>query len=156
MRRTTAVAALALAALVLVRPASAADCWKAVLRDYADDGRIQATYPATCYRDAIRRMPITLKAYSDAYDVLTRTLAEATAHPQRRDGVLVVPPPLPPPSSGENVRRSGPPPFTRAADSFSSSEPDRVPLPLLVLGGLGLLFVAAGVAGALVRRSRGG
>jgi hypothetical protein len=152
------VAAVALAALLLVPAASASDCWKGLLRDYADDGRIEQTYPAVCYRDAIRQMPITLKAYSDAYDVLTRALAAATAHPRRRDGVLLVPPPkLPPPAPGQDERRPGhPAPFTRAANSFSSSEPDRVPLPLLVLGGLGVLFVAAGVAGAIVRRRRSG
>lgn len=149
-----------LAALVFASPASASDCWKSLLHDYADNGRIDDTYDAVCYRDAIERMPNELKAYSDAYDVLTRALASATAHPKREHGVLVVPPPGAPPSGNGNGTGTGPAPtqptpaapFTRVANQFSSSEPDRVPLPLLVLGGLGLVFVAAGVAGAIVRR----
>jgi hypothetical protein len=70
--------------------------------------------------------------------------------------VLVVPPPprQPPPPGQDERRAQRPAPFTRAAHSFSSTEPDRVPLPLLVLGGLGLLFVTAGAAGAIVRRRR--
>jgi hypothetical protein len=148
-------AALALVALVLVPSASASGCWKGLLRDYADNGRIDRSYPAACYRDAISRLPPELKTYSDAWDVLTRALASATAHPRRRDGALVVPPPRQPPAPGQEERRAQrPAPFTRAANSFSSTEPDRVPLPLLVLGGLGLLFVTAGAAGAIVRRRR--
>ncbi len=151
----------ALAALVLAPSASASDCWKTLLHDYADNGRIDDTYAAVCYRDAIARMPNELSAYSDAYDVLKRALASATAHPQRKRGVVIVAPPdAPPPgpgkapAAGPKAKPRQPAPFTRVANGLSSSEPDRLPLPLLVLGGLGVAFVAAGVAGAVVRRRR--
>lgn len=137
------------------------DCWKDLLHDYADNGRIDDTYAAACYREAIRRMPNELSSYSDAYDVLTRALASATAHPHRVKGVLVVKPPSPPPgsgttSTGTNDTTTTPAPFTRVTNKFTNAEPDRVPVPLLVLAGLGLLFVAAGVAGAVAKRRRGG
>jgi hypothetical protein len=144
-----------LAALVFAPSASASDCWKSLLHDYLDNGRIDQTYAAGCYRDAIERMPNELDAYSDAVDTLARALASATAHPTRKDGVLLVPPPKPPgAAAGTPPSSTTPAPFTRVTNRFSSSQPDRVPLPLIVLGGLGLAFVGAGVAGAIVRRRR--
>jgi hypothetical protein len=42
-------------------------CGLALLRDWAD-GRIEETYAASCYRDAVRRMPEDLRLYSTAVE----------------------------------------------------------------------------------------
>jgi hypothetical protein len=49
-------------------------CVKAMMLDWAKDGRIDRTYPATCYYEAIDSLPEDLRAYSSAEDDLRRAL----------------------------------------------------------------------------------
>ena len=65
------------------RPTAPADaatpCWKRLINDWYD-GRIDRTYPASCYRAAIRNLPEDVDAYSTAREDLERAL------PSRRAG----------------------------------------------------------------------
>ena len=61
----TALAAFSL--LAAAAPASASQaCWQQVLSDWSGDNRVDGVYPAGCYRQAIRRLPNDLIAYSSA------------------------------------------------------------------------------------------
>jgi hypothetical protein len=55
------------------------------------------------------------------------------------------------PSPGRNQGKG----LTGLADKLNPSSPDSLPLPLLVLGGLAILLVAAGGAGLLAKRLQG-
>jgi hypothetical protein len=168
------VAVLALAAAVArPDPATAATpCWKALLNDWYD-GRIDNTYPLHCYSEALTHLPADVATYSSAHDDIFRALQNAKAA-LRRNGTKVtsttlVPPPGPPNKpGGKNTSTSStttttPPPGRKppdgglpsVADKVNHSGPSSVPLPLIVLGALALLLVAAGGIGLLAKRRQG-
>jgi Alphavirus glycoprotein J len=178
------VAAAAFAG-ALVRPVTAAagaPCWKTLLNDWYD-GRIDNTYPIHCYRDALHHLPKDVDEYSSAREDITRALQNAKVT-LRHEGKSVTPTtPVPPQtggpkgSGGPNTTKTStttptttttsvptptPSPgkhsgkgLTRLADKLNPSNPDSLPLPLIVLGGLAILLVAAGGAGLLAKRLQG-
>ncbi|HSP70848.1 MAG TPA: hypothetical protein VLN26_00670 [Gaiellaceae bacterium] len=158
MMRKLLVAAAVAAALAVPASASAsssATCWKQLLVD-SYDFRIDHTYPAGCYVLAMKHIPRDLADYSDLWDVLNRALATVTRthHKTRTIAAIPVPPTAKLPKSAQP--RAAKAPLTRVAARVDPGGPQTVPLPLIVLGGLGLLLAAAGAAGAIVRRRRGG
>ncbi len=168
------VAVLAIVAAV-ARPApatAATPCWKALLNDWYD-GRIDNTYPLHCYSEALTHLPADVQTYSSAHDDILRALQNAKAE-LRRNGTKVTPntpvPPAAKPSKsagGGQTTSTGttttPPPGRRppggglpgVADKVNHSGPSSVPLPLIVLGALALLLVAAGGIGLLAKRRQG-
>ena len=159
-----------LAALALAGPSAAASksCADQVVADWYGDGRVDKVFPAHCYREAIRSLPVDVLDYSNAKEDILRALAFA------RKGEND-----PGPSGGSQPTGKGPsdpapttttdttpePPGaghpgdeggtgTDAADAVDTSGPSSIPLPLLILGGLALLLLAAGGAGYLSRRSQ--
>jgi hypothetical protein len=178
-----AVALLALSLTSAVaRPAAAATpCWKVLLNDWYD-GRIDHTYPIGCYVSALRHLPTDVQEYSSAHDDIQRALFDARVR-DRRAGrtdtpatlVPATPAPTttsrgpgasPSPASTEpvtstfptttaplpgNRRNAG---LARLVDRIDPASPTSLPVPLLVLGGLAILLVAAGGVGVLVRRSQ--
>jgi cobalamin biosynthesis Mg chelatase CobN len=174
-----AVLVAALAAVHPVAPASAASpCWKLLLNDWYD-GRIDKTYPAACYRVALKHLPTDVDVYTSARTDIERALASAVRNAKKQGkplGQVVVPPSRPatttttttttskgttstskpstttPTSTvpaGRKTREDGP--VGSALGSVSTSA-DTVPLPLVILGALALLLVAAGLAGIVYRR----
>ena len=176
-----AVAALAAAAAVArpVPAAAATPCWKALLNDWYD-GRIDNTYPIHCYSDALKHLPADVQTYSSAHDDILRALQNAKAE-LRKSGTKItpntpVPPAAKPPTkttgSGNGTKTSTTattpttttqPPGRRppggglpsAVDKVNHSGPSSVPLPLIVLGALALLLIAAGGIGLLAKRRQG-
>ncbi len=173
------IAALALAAAV-ARPAPAAaatPCWKALLNDWYD-GRIDNTYPLHCYSEALTHLPADVQTYSSAHDDILRALQNAKAE-LRRNGTKVTPnTPIPPATTpskptggGKNTDTTSTtssttttqapgrqPPgggLPSVVDKVNHSGPSSVPLPLIVLGALALLLVAAGGIGLLAKRRQG-
>jgi hypothetical protein len=139
LSRLAALVATLLTALVASSGASAAPpCAKAVLADWLDDSRIDRVYALPCYEAAIDAIPNDLRDYTDAADVIAR------AFPDR---------------SGRRLERrlEGPVPATPGTvppvDAASSSS---VPVPIVVLGGMSAVLLAAGGAGYLSRRRREG
>ena len=160
------------------RPAAAATpCWKALLNDWYD-GRIDNTYALHCYTDALKHLPPDVQTYSSAHDDIVRALQSAKAK-LGKEGKAITPNT---PSAGEHDggnaddadrreadddrRRTssgddrrqrdehrpqaGRPPSV--ANKLNPSAPSRCRVPLLVLGGLALLLVAAGAGGLVAKR----
>jgi hypothetical protein len=171
------ISALSLTAAV-ARPlpaAAATPCWKALLNDWYD-GRIDNTYPINCYSDALKHLPADVQTYSSAHDDILRALQNAKAE-LKKNGIKVTPTtPVPPPDkptttptgTGTTKTTTGstttaPPPGRKppggglpsAVDKVNHSSPSSVPLPLIVLGALALLLVAAGGIGILAKRRQG-
>lgn len=79
-----AVALAASGALLLPSVGSAAvPCWQRLIADWSRDGRVDRTYPLTCYREAVKRLPEDLRAYSSAPDDIDRALTERRSAERR-------------------------------------------------------------------------
>jgi hypothetical protein len=135
-------------------------CWKTLINDWYD-GRIDGTYAIHCYRDALKHLPTDVETYSSARDDIRQALQERLT--QGRNGTTgkggagggkkggtggganPQGPKPPKPSSG---------PINSAFRSIGPSKATSVPIPLIVLGGVALLLMAAGGAGFVARRTR--
>src|SRR5262245_6776718 len=155
-------------------PAQAAGpCWKALINDWYD-GRIDRIYARHCYQDALEHLPADIETYSSARHDILRALQSASAK-ARHTGVNVGPDTLIVPTSGGNSGKgSETTPTTTTtttatttaaaagrqqqkglsglADDLNPGDASSVPLPLIVLGALALILVAAGAAGLIVKR----
>jgi hypothetical protein len=168
------ITALSLAAAV-ARPlpaAAATPCWKALLNDWYD-GRIDNTYALHCYSDALTHLPADVQTYSSAHDDILRALQNAKTE-LKKNGTKITPDTSVPPAGKPTTKPTGnttatspttttqppgrkPPQggLPRAVDQVNHSNPLSVPLPLIVLGALALLLVAAGGIGLLAKRRQG-
>jgi len=133
--------------------ASKAPCWKLLLNDWYPDGRIDGTYPKHCYTEAINHLPEDVRDYGAARSDITRALLNAIATNNRNGG-----PPFGPDSliPGEGKRslqghkKDGG--FLHwLAAKLGPGSATGIPLPLLILAGLGLLLVAAAGASFAAR-----
>lgn len=174
----TALLGLALTA-ALARPAAAAGpCWKALLADWYD-GRIDNTYPLHCYTDALRHLPPDVRTYSSAHDDILRALQSARANLRKTGTTKITATTLLPAPSSSAPKDTGTTSSTTTTDAtggtgstggggspghqsgkglqhvaneLNPSSPSSLPVPLLVLGGLALLLVAAGAIGVVAKR----
>lgn len=167
-----------------VAASAAGPCWKTLLTDWYD-GRIDHTYPLHCYNDALKHLPPDVRTYSSAHDDIERALQDAKAKLKKSGHKVGPNTQIPPSSGGGSGNDSGgssstggggnttttPPAvlttskplpghrtkggLTKLADKLNPSSPSSLPLPLLVLGALALLLVAAGGAGLLAKRFQG-
>jgi hypothetical protein len=160
-----ALASVALLAAV-AQPARAASagtpCWKVLLNDWYD-GRIDGTYQRHCYNDALKHLPADVSTYSSAHDDILRALQSAIAK-QRKAGhavgpdTLIAAPAGPKKGGGgggastTDTTQTGRKQGTGLADKLNPGSPSSLPVPLLILGGLALVLVAAGGAGLVAKR----
>jgi hypothetical protein len=146
------LAVLATLAAAPAASAKAKTCGDQVVADWYGDGRVDKIYPRHCYQDAIRSLPVDVLDYSNAKEDILRALAYARrgqADPGPSGG------PRPATTTPENpADPTGTGTETSAADAVDTSGPSALPIPLLVLGGLALLLLAAGGAGYLSRRAQ--
>jgi len=179
--RCALVAVALVAAFARPAPAAAATpCWKALLNDWYD-GRIDKTYAVHCYNDALKHLPADVQTYSSAHDDIQRALQSALAK-QRKAGHKVTPNSIVPPASGGGSgsggggnsggggggtsttpggtvttsttgggRNSGKG-LSHLANKLNPASASSLPIPLLVLGALAILLVAAGAAGVIVKQ----
>ncbi len=160
----------------MAKPKSCAD---QVIADWYDDGRVGKIYPLECYRQAIAKLPPDVLDYSNAKEEIGRALAYAKlgkpdpggARPQTTSTATTGTET----STGSSTTtkttttkttKSDPTPTdtiptveTATIDTTTTADtsgPSSVPVPLLVLGGLAVLLLAAGSAGYLRRRMNGG
>jgi hypothetical protein len=165
------MAVFVIAAAMLAAPAPAAQdrsCAERIVDDWYDNGRVDYVYPLKCYRQAIKILPPDVKDYSTAKEVIERALADATHRPRVTTPTPIEDVPckkgercIDPPSGGasggsggsgggsSNANGSG---GSAEPGNADTSGPSSVPIPLIVLGGLALLLLAAGSAGYLARR----
>lgn len=168
-------AAAFVAALATSAPAMAANCGKQVVNDWYDNGRVDRIYPLSCYRQAIRILPTDVIDYSNAKEEIGRALAfakQGKSDPGSKPtgtGTTPTTPTTPTVSTPsvttptETVKttpetettETDTAPLTEAGGSVDTSGPSSVPVPLIVLGGLAVLLLAAGAAGYLARRASG-
>jgi len=147
------VAIAAAAVSVGVGTARASTCSQALIHDWYVDGRVDQTYAVHCYREALRNIPEDQIVYGSLRDDLTRALLAVT----RDKGGNVGPDTLVPPDP--NARGGGDGGsghdegfFSKLAKALGPDTADSIPVPLLVLGGLALLLIAAAAVSFLARR----
>jgi hypothetical protein len=164
-RRISLLSALAplaaLAALSFAPVASAKTCAEMVIDDWYGNGRVDQIFPKHCYLEAIRSLPVDVKDYSNAEEDIRRALAFA-GQGEPDPGPSGGPAPTGTPSESPSATTPTTPPDetaepgeeTIAGPGVDTSGPSSLPIPLLVLGGLALLLLAAGGAGYLSRRAQ--
>ncbi len=128
-------------------------CWERVIDDWLDNGNIDGTYKAACYQQALKHIPEDLRDYSNITDAINAALqaalrGDAPGGSQGSGGS----------SSGGGGQGDNAPRklqnvpdrsyYRRAIDNLGTTSADSLPIPLLVLAGLGtaLLLSAAGLA----------
>lgn len=137
------------AALAVGTPAASAKspCWKQVQNDWVDDSVIQGTYELHCYREAIQHVPEDLRVYTGIVEAIQAARQLAARGPIRttqghNDSS----------QAADRAPKKGL--FTKGFDRLGPDNADSMPLPILILGGLALLMVAAGAAGLVSRHFR--
>jgi hypothetical protein len=154
----TAVLAATLAGLTLgISPAAAAPtpCWKTLLNDYFRDGRIDNTYQLKCYNQALSHLDEDTLIYGSAVRDIKRALASAVFGFNKNHPGSGGPGPnslLPVPPGGKPPTRRNQNFFQRLANAIGPGNATSIPLPLLILAGVGLLLVIAAVASYVARR----
>jgi hypothetical protein len=164
MRIRSAAITLALLALVAglaaaaAMPSSAAaagkPCWERVIDDWLDNGTIDGHYKAACYQQALKHVPEDLRDYSNITDAISAALSGSLrAHSGAGSGTGTGT------SSGsgngngssnggKNRQTQGVPAqslYSKGIASLGTTKASSIPIPLLVLAGLGaLLLVSAG------------
>ncbi|HZT90943.1 MAG TPA: hypothetical protein VFA05_02795 [Gaiellaceae bacterium] len=176
MKRLLAVELLAGAVLAAgSTPASAsAVCRNRILNQWEATGKISTTYPIACYRQALayaKHIP-DLEVYSSLPTDIRAAMADALARRHGKKAAAVVVSKNFPTRSNQRLatrRRAKKPgvgvvttatptstgPLATGTSATGGGGPG-LPVPLLVLGGLALLLAAAGAAGLIVKRRRGG
>jgi hypothetical protein len=138
-----AIASLAVIAGTTMLPAfagsaaAAAPCSERVIADWSDNGRVDRLYPLRCYEEAIDTIPVDLRDYTNAADVIGRALTDASRQQA--------------PVGGSAVSDSP----SEAAPDVDTSGASSLPLPLLVLVVVSFIVLAGGAAGHFSRRHRG-
>ena len=179
--RAAAVLGLLLLALAGPGTAAAAKtpCWKTLINDWYDTS-IDGTYPIPCYQQAIAHLPTDAQLYSSAKDDILRamgraialqkqaktpttsaatttTAAAVTTSPATTTEPTTTEPTttqaeVAPPATTTSPGRPKPKGVARALDKLNPGDASSFPLPLLILGALAILLVAAGIVGMIWRR----
>jgi hypothetical protein len=170
MRIRSAAITLALLALVAglaaaaALPSSAAaagkPCWEQVIDDWLDNGTIDGQYKAACYQQALKHVPEDLRDYSNITDAISAALNGSVPTGSDSGGGT---------STGggsnsgsgdsQNAGKNRNPQavpaeslYSRGIDSLGTTKASSIPVPLLVLAGLGTLLLASAAALAVHKR----
>jgi hypothetical protein len=154
---TVLLVVLAAASTFGVAKAQASSCSQALIRDWYVDGRIDQTYQVHCYREALKDIPEDQIVYGTLRDDLTRALQQVIRDkggPGNVDPTTPVPPGAGSgPGTGSGAGSSHDESFFgKLARALGPDTADSIPVPLLVLGGLALLLIAAAGVSFLARR----
>ena len=156
--------------------AKARTCADLVIADWYDDGRISKIYPLHCYKEAIAKLPPDVLDYSNAKEEIGRALAFAKQGKPDPGGSDPSPGSTATTATGTTTTSTAKTTTAKTTTTKTTSTttsvdtgttatvvpatdtsgPSSVPVPLLVLGGLAVLLLAAGSAGYLRRRMNDG
>jgi hypothetical protein len=151
------VAALAAGARVETAEAKIeSNCARALIHDWYVDGRVDRTYPVRCYREALRDIPEDQIVYGTLREDLERALQSVI---RSNDGDVDGDTPVPGAGGGGDGTSGGSGDedegwITSLARKLGPDTADSIPVPLLVLGGLALLLMAAAGVSFLARRTQ--
>jgi len=137
--RAVAIVAVLVAAFAASGTAGAATPCKTILDDWLDNDRIDRIYELSCYEAAIDAIPEDIRIYTNAEEVISRAFQNVSG--RRLDRQLEGPSTIETPPAG----------YVPPVDSSASTA---FPLPLLVLGGMSVVLLAAGGVGYVSRRRR--
>ena len=144
--------------LGVAQPAQArslSTCSKDLIHDWLVDGRVDKTYPVHCYREALKQIPEDQIVYGTLRDDLNRALQSAIRqHGGHVTGDTLVAP-LPGGRNGGDgpgTGATGGGVFHWLAKKLGPSTADSIPIPLLVLGGLAFMLMAAAGVSYAARR----
>jgi hypothetical protein len=155
------VALLAVCALLAVGVGSAkaaakgtgtTPCWRLVLNDEYD-GHIDGIYSVRCYKAAINHLPEDSLIYGQLKQDITRAMLNAIAALKKK-GVKITDATMLPSEDGSRGlqgRKKKKGFFAAIADKIGPGNASSIPLPLLILAGLGLLLIAAAGASFMAR-----
>ncbi len=140
IRAAVALAVLVTALAVSSSAGAAPPCSQTILDDWLDNDRIDRIYDLPCYEAAIDAIPEDIRIYTNAEEVISRAFQDVSGKrvPQRR-------------LEGPSVVEAPGPDDVPLVDSSASTA---FPLPLLVLGGMSVVLLAAGSLGYVSRRRR--
>jgi len=79
VRRTAALVPALLALWPPLSGAAAAPCWERLLQDWRANGKVEGTYPISCYRAATAHLPEDVRQYSTAPEDIRRAMLLALA-----------------------------------------------------------------------------
>jgi cobalamin biosynthesis Mg chelatase CobN len=159
--------------------ASTKSCADQVIGDWYDDGKVSKIYPLHCYREALKKLPPDVRDYSNAREEIARALAfAAQGKPDPGSSTSTTSTGTTSSTSTQGTEtgkttttkttKTDTTDTTPTSDTATietatldtatpdTSGPSSVPVPLLVLGGLAVLLLAAGSAGYLRRRMNNG
>jgi hypothetical protein len=150
------VALVAGVVLLLALPgqaSAATPCWERVINDWLKDGRIDGTYSVKCYQQALKNAPEDLRDYSNVTDVIQAALQNALSNKGgTKTGTGNGPPGSTSGNGTDKPRTTQAVPerslYRKAIDNLGTTSAESLPIPLLVLAGLGtlLLLTAGGLA----------
>jgi hypothetical protein len=129
-------------------------CWKQVINDWENNGRIDNTYAPPCYTQAIQHLNAypDIKGYSNVIQDIQAALYAVLHEEGRGGGDGPTGPSSSPTSPNGNPKKPDRGLFTRIGDNLAPGNAQSIPLPLLVLGGLAVLLLLAAAATWLARR----
>lgn len=174
--RLFVAAAVAAVSIVAAGPSAAhagTPCWKRVLSDWTLDGKIDGHYSARCLRTALRHVPEDLGDYSSVKDDINAALLDTiepksgrgSGHDSGTGNGTYKSMGLGSQGSGGGPGGSGGPGAGNGGNGSAvvphagtqQSVPSRsrsVPLPLLILGAIGLAAALAAASPPVIRRLR--
>jgi len=155
------VLVLAVAATTVASADAKPPCRNLIYNDWYQDGKIAPTYPISCYRDALHHIGTGDAVYTSLEDdiraamqaALARLRGEKVVNQVGRGFNRPVLVDSRQPTKDERTDPTGPATTTLATSAATGSHRG-VPVPLLVLGGLALVLLAAGGVGTVIRRRR--
>jgi hypothetical protein len=156
-----AVVAGCLLAISLPSQAAAKDkpCWERVIDDWLDNGTIDRHYKTACLQQALKNVPEDLRDYSNLPDAIAAALQDSIRGGNGGDGSGTNPGSGTGDGSGnpegkDRTLQATPPrsAYRRAIDKLGTTSADSLPIPLLVLAGLGTALLLS--AGGLVTARR--
>jgi hypothetical protein len=130
-------------------------CWKQVINDWENNGRIDHVYAPPCYTQAIQNLNQypDIKGYSNVIQDIQAALYSVLHEEGRGGGDGPSGPTSPSTLGGPPItKKPGGGPISWLSNHLAPGNAQSVPLPLLVLGGLALLLLLAAAGTWLARR----